>query len=551
MDNLKKLPIGYENFKKLIEDNAYYVDKTKVIEEIRNKGGMVSLFPRPRRFGKTLFMSMLNEFFNIEYIKDNKNLFKDLYIEKSPYYKELSSSPVIFLSFKGITGNSYEDVYMMIKELIRSLYSSKRYLKDKLESDEIKIFDDFLNETAEDSKYMQSLKIMSEYLYKYYNRKVIILIDEYDVPIQDGYLKGYYDEVINLIKGMFSSVLKTNDYLEFGIMTGILRVSKESIFSDLNNVDVYGITDSYYNDYFGFTESETRELLSYYNLKLNKEVKDMYDGYNFNKVSIYNPWSIINYANRKILVPYWVNTSSNNLIKETISKCSDNVKVIIERLISGSDVNFRYNDKITYLDLRNYNSIDTVLNFFLMSGYLTTTNDFSLLNDINKIKIPNGEVKRLFTDIIKEYITGENISIYNELIYDFNKAILNKDKIVIENTLNKALSSMSYYDNKESFYHGYSLGLFLNFLTDKEYILKSNREAGMGRYDIAITKKDRSIGIIIEFKIADTNENIEKYAKKAIKQMRDKEYYKELVLDKVEDISCYAIVFKDKRCIVR
>ena len=549
MDNKKRLPIGYSNFKEVIEKDLYYVDKTKVIEELLDNKNKVILFPRPRRFGKTLLMSMLDNFFNIEYIKENKNLFKNLYISNSPYYNELSSYPVINISFKELKGNSYEEIYLDYKELIRELYSSKRYIIDNLTDDEKKIFERFLYKNAQIEEYKKSIKILSDMLYKYYNKEVIILIDEYDVPIQDGYLKGYYDNIIELIKGMFSSALKDNNYLKFAIMTGVLRVSKESLFSDLNNVKVYGIVDSNYNEYFGFTESETKILLEYYDLKLNKDVKNMYDGYNFNGVSIYNPWSIINYASDKILVPYWINTSGNELIKDTIRKCDEDLKIVFEKLVTGEYIEFNYIDKITFLDLNKENSLDTILSFLMISGYLTFTKDSSILDEIQKGIIPNNEVKNMFIGMIRDFLIDEN-NLPNKIAIDFRDSFLNKDKQNLETILNKILNSVSFYDTHENFYQGYMLGLFTYFLNNDKYILKSNREAGSGRFDISIISTDRKLGIIIELKICKEN-NMERVARKALKQIKDKEYYKELVLDKVENIDKYVMIFKGKKCIVR
>ena len=285
----KNLPIGYENFKEVIENNLYYVDKTSAIEELLSNQNKLALFPRPRRFGKTLFMSMIDNFFNIEYKEKNKNLFKDLYISNSKYYSELSSYPVISISFKELKGKKIVDVLDKFKEMIRELFNKKYYLREKLREDEKKLFDSFLDGTASLARYELSLRILSEMLYDYHHKQVIILIDEYDVPIQNGYLNGFYNDVVDFVKIVFSSALKTNDSLKFSVLTGVLRVSKESLFSDLNNIDVYSIIDEKYNEYFGFTESETKELLEYYDLKLDRKVKKMYNGYNFGGIDIKTP----------------------------------------------------------------------------------------------------------------------------------------------------------------------------------------------------------------------------------------------------------------------
>ena len=553
--NIKKIPIGVDDFKKIIESNYYYVDKTDIIEEILYKGFTVSLFPRPRRFGKSLFISMIDNFFNIEKKKENKELFKNLKISKSIYYKELSSSPVIRLNFKTLKAPNYEEFYHGFKENIREVFSHFRYLQDNIYPDELVIFDHILNKNALKEEYSGSIKFLSNLLYRYYGKKVIILIDEYDAPIQSAYLNNCYKEVMEFIKNVFSNALKSNDYCRFGILTGVMRVSGESLFSDLNNIKIYSVMEANYNEYFGFNELETKELLKYYDLEINEEVKKMYDGYNFNGVSIYNPWSILGYADEKILKRYWANTSSNELIMDMITKTDDNIKILFEKLIQGESIEFIYNEKLTFKDLDNHYDLDSIINFFLISGYLTISKEniknenkiFS--NKMKEVVIPNHEVKENFVEILTSLITN-NKNIVSVDIGNFNEAIISNDKITMEKILNKVMQSMSFYDEKEMFYHGFMLGLFTFILNNDAFILKSNREAGSGRFDILIEKKDRSIGVILELKIS-KEKDIEKVAKIALKQMSDKEYYQELILDKVENILAYAIIFKDKKCIVR
>ncbi len=331
-------------------------------------------------------------------------------------------------------------------------------------------------------------------------------------------------------------------------MTGVLRVSKESLFSDLNNVKIYSIIDEKYNEFFGFTESETKELLNYYNLKLTSEVKDMYDGYNFSGLSIYNPWSILNYADTKKLLPFWVNTSGNELIMDAMEKVSDGIKLLIEKLISGTSIPFTYDEKVTYLDISKINSIDGIINFFLQAGYLTIDNNkvFNIYNAY--AKIPNNEIKNAFAFMLNRLIdnTAENGSYMLKLLKGY---ITDNNKDGIEKILNTLLPSLSFYDTKENFYHGYMLGLFSLFILENANI-KSNRESGCGRFDVMIETYDKKNGYIFEFKIA-TNEDMEKVANTAKKQMKDKEYYQELILDKVENIYEFVIVFKNKKCIVR
>lgn len=547
----KKLPIGYDNFKEVIEKDLYYVDKTHIIEELLDNKNKVVLFPRPRRFGKTLLLSMLENFFNIEKKKDNKRLFDNLYIKNSKYYNNLSSYPVIKLDFKSLKQTNYKVMYGAYTEMIREIYSSKMYLLDILNDGEKEIFNSFIMSTASEEKYQKAINILCSFLYKYHNKKTIILIDEYDVPIQQGYLYGFYNDIVSFIREVFSSSLKGNDNLEFSIMTGVLRVSKESLFSDLNNVKVYSIIDEKYNEFFGFTESETKELLKYYNLELTSEVKGMYDGYNFCGLSIYNPWSILNYADTKKLLPFWVNTSGNELIKDILRKTPDNIKIIIEKLLQNEEIEFIYDEKVTFLDVNNIKSLNTILNFLLVSGYLTISSD-SMINTFgiitSKVYIPNNEIKGVINRVLLDELI-DNPAITITLLREFSENILANNKIKVEEILNKILPSISFMDKTESFYHGYVLGLFSLFLSSN-CILKSNREAGCGRFDIMIETFDKKTGIIIELKI-DKDNDIEKVATNAKKQIKDKEYYKELILDKVENIYEFVIVFKNKKCIVR
>ena len=335
------------------------------------------------------------------------------------------------------------------------------------------------------------------------------------------------------------------------IMTGVLRVNKESLFSDLNNVKVYSIIDEKYNEFFGFTESETKALLKYYNLELTSEVKDMYDGYNFSGLSIYNPWSILNYADTKKLLPFWVNTSGNELIKDILRKTPDNIKVIIEKLLQNEEIEFIYDEKVTFLDVNNINSLNTILNFLLVSGYLTVSSN-SMINTFgiitSKVYIPNNEIKGVINRVLLDELI-DNPAITITLLREFSENILENNKNKVEEILNKILPSISFIDETESFYHGYVLGLFSLFLSSN-CILKSNREAGCGRFDIMIETADKKTGIIIELKI-DKDNDIEKVANTAKKQMKDKGYYQELILDKVENIYEFVIVFKNKKCIVK
>ena len=546
----KKIPIGKDDLKEVIEQDYYYVDKTDIIEKLLSDGNYVSLFPRPRRFGKSLFISMLDNFFNIEYEDTNNNLFEGLNISKSKYYDYLSSKPVIKLDFKALKQDSYEEMYQSFKVMIRNIYLSKYYIFDNLNEIEKNIFNNYLYERASDADYKISIQMLSLFMYKYYNIKPIILIDEYDVPIERGYVKGFYDNIVKLIRNVFSNALKGNNNISFAIMTGVLRVSKESMFSDINNVEVYTINNEFYNDCFGFTPNETKELLNYYNLELDNDVKNMYDGYNFCGAEIYNPWSILNYAKYKKLEPFWINTSGNELIIKTISNCETNVKVLIEKLLLREIIEFEFDDKTTYQDYSDLSNSNKILNLLLASGYLTIEKQF--LNDfgeeITLVKLPNKEVRHFFKKIIVE-IMKNDYNIDNDKIRNFCIAVLNSNKKEMEEILNKMLPNMSYHDTDERGYHNYILGIFSLFINDDKFIIRSNRESGFGRFDLMIKDKAYNKGIIIEFKV--TKDDLEESALKALNQIEEKKYYLDLVNEGYKEILKYAIVFEGKQCIVR
>ena len=422
------------------------------------------------------------------------------------------------------------------------------------------LFDRYLTKQASIEEYIDSIKFLTEILERYYNQKAIILIDEYDVPIESAYLNNCYDDVMSFIRMFFNASLKTNDNVWFSVLTGVMRVSGESLFSDLNNVEIYSVIDDNYKEYFGFTESETKALLNYYSLEMDDNVKKMYDGYSFCGLEIYNPWSILRYADRRILKPYWVNTSSNRLLKELIFRTSNEIRDIIEDLLKGSDFEFVYDEKITYLSLDN-NYRNNILNFLLICGYLTVStyrkeqvnrNDDELeyVYIPEKVRIPNDEVRGLYLDILHELLI-EKYNVTDTWILLFRDGILNNDKVKMEENLNNILMSISYYDNNEYFYHGFMTALLYYFLSNKEYIVKSNRESGDGRYDVMIERIDRTLGIVLEFKHSNSIEELEMDAVKGLNQIKDKKYYQDLILDKVETIYTYGISFYEKSCIVK
>ena len=388
---MKKLPIGIDDFKKLREKNAYYIDKTKYIEKILDDISEVKLFTRPRRFGKTLNMLTLKYFFDIENKEENRKLFKNLYIENSEYFKEQGQYPVIFISLKGLKEKTWENCFNEIKALISKLYNEFEFIKKVLNESELNIFDKIWLK-KDDGEYTNALKNLTSFLYKYYKKEVILLIDEYDAPLINAYEYGYYDEAILFFKVFYGEALKTNLYLKTGIMTGIIRVIKAGIFSDLNNLKVYSILDKEYSDFFGFTQEEVKKALEDFNIEYElPEVKSWYDGYKFGNSEVYNPWSILNFLHHKELEAYWVKTSSNFLIKEVLKNVNLDVKESLENLFNGENVEEVITGNSDLSSLLSYHDIWELL---LFSGYLTI--DKKIDKKLYSLRLPNREIKELF-----------------------------------------------------------------------------------------------------------------------------------------------------------
>ncbi len=546
---MKAIPIGVDNFKEIIENDYYYVDKSKAIEDLLTNKTKIILYTRPRRFGKSLLLSTLDYFFNIENNEENKSLFDGLYISKSECMEYAGKYPVIRLDFKDLKGSTYESVFESLKSLMSITYSKFKYVIDSIEDIDKTIFSSIVNRNASIEDYKKSLLKLTNYLETYYKEKVIVLIDEYDTPINEGYINGYYDEIMEIIQPILSSSLKGNDSLKMGILTGVLRVGGQSLFSSFNNLDVYDVMSNNYSEYFGFTLEETKEMLEYYNLELTKEVKDYYDGYIFGKTHVCNPWSILNYCNRKELDPYWISTGSNKLIKKLLNETSN--KEPIEKLLQGDSIDFKYDKSITYESFTEVDNLNNLFNLLLVTGYITfDRKEESTFSEKNYFKIPNKEVKEDFIRIVDNISYKQRI-VTIENYEDFIQSFLSDDKKYIENYLNQKLLSVSYYDDYESFYHGYSLGLFSILLNNDKFIVKSNRETGLGRSDVLIEKADRSVGVVVEFKLAENETDMETQASEGVKQIKTKEYYKELVLDGVKDIKEIVIVFNGKKAIVR
>ncbi|MCQ8212714.1 ATP-binding protein [Cetobacterium somerae] len=526
----KSLPVGIDDFKKIIENSYYFVDKSMFIDELLNKRSEVTLLSRPRRFGKTLNMSMLNYFFNIEDKDNNKKLFEGLAISNTDKMKYMGEYPVIYISLKEIKVNNWDLCLNKLHLLLQNEYSKYNLtLEKKRENQENAILD------------------LSKFLYEKYKKKVIILIDEYDTPLVTAHSQGYYDEAIFFFRNFLSAALKGNPYLEFSVLTGILRVAKESIFSGLNNLAVSTILDRDFN-HFGLTEEEVEDLLKYYELEYElEEVKKWYNGYQFGKKLVYNPWSLINFASKNELNPYWVNTSDNSLIKELLDKNDSKVIDDLKAVFSGNEIEEVITENIIFSDLED---VDTIWSLMLFSGYLTY--DRFEISDITEaktyfLKIPNYEVKSFFKNtFIKEYSHGKT-AMYFKMLEDLYKGDVDRFKFKFKELY---YSAVSYHDtgDSEKYYHHFMLGLLL-ILGDK-YIITSNRESGYGRYDIALEPKDkRNYGLIFEFKIGDKT-SIEEKAKKALSQIKEKKYDTSMKNNGVSKVIKIGMAFSGKDVVI-
>ena len=535
---MKKIPIGVENFKEIINNNYYYVDKTKFIEEILNDGSKIKLFTRPRRFGKTLNMSTIKHFFDIKNNEENRKLFNNLDIEKSVYIKEQGQYPIIFISMKGIKDITWEEAKSSLKILISKLYSEFKYLLDDLDEFDLPRFKKYLLADIDFANLKNALEFLTRVLYEKHKKEVILLIDEYDSPLISAYEHNYYDEAINFFKVFYGEALKTNDYLKMGIITGIIRVIKAGIFSDLNNLRVYSILDKQYSDFFGFTEKEVEKMLIDFNIEYNlPEVKSWYDGYRFGDTEVYNPWSILNFVQNRELEGYWIGTSGNFLIKEVLKDSNSEINISLEKLFNGEKIEEVITGNSDLSSLLSYHEIWELL---LFSGYLTV--DKKIDEDVYSLRLPNKEIRKFFKNEFIDITFGAS---------EFRKTMetLKNNKIeeFEKNLQNILLKSTSYMDGKnENFYHGLFLGM--SFYLDNKYSVKSNREAGLGRYDVLIepiNKKERAF--ILEFKVTDSEKNLEKFSKEALEQIINKKYNIELIKKGIKDITYIEIAFYKKQ----
>ena len=552
----KRIPIGYEDFKQLIDSGFYYVDNSMLIYELLHSGGQNNLITRPRRFGKTLNFSMLKYFFDINE-KDNAYLFDGLKI--SEHYEELAmyrnTHPVITLSLKCAKQGDYREALRGLKYEIQRQFINNKFI---LDSD--KLADEYKDEYKkilsmdEDAVWSNSIQLLSICLKQYYGTKTIILIDEYDVPLEDAYFSGYYDEMVRFIRSLFESALKTNSALEFSVITGCLRISKESIFTGLNNLAVNSILSNKYSESFGFVQYEVDELMKYYNIEEKSQLmKKWYDGYLFGKSEVYNPWSVLNqvkeWSEDKDIsaIPWWTNTSSNNIIRTLVSQADNETKDIIENLIHGGSVETVLKETVTYGDLTENN--ENIWSFLFFTGYLkikeiVKTGEVIGEPTIYSLVIPNLEIKSCYTDIIIQYFEIYKKAINKDNLY---KALLGRNAQDFAEQITDLLrKTISYYDSTESFYNGLISGLLSG---NVYYKVESNRETGDERSDLVLYQQDvAQNAVILEFKVCGKNETADDAAKRALKQINDRDYASKAREDGYKNIIKYGVAFKGKMC---
>ena len=537
MRDKKPLPIGIDDFKMIIEEDYYYADKTKMIESLLDDGAGVTLFTRPRRFGKTLNMSMLNYFFNLKNKEENRKLFENLYISKNKYMNQQGEYPVIYLSFKDIKALNWEKCYYLTRRLITYLYNEFEFLREKLNKKDLSDFDKvWLDEEGAD--WENSLKNLLRYLYEYHNKKVVVLIDEYDTPIVSGYNNGYKKEVLALYRSLYSTVLKSNTHLQFSVMTGILRIAKEGIFSGLNNLKVNSIFSEKYSEYYGMTEEEVLEGLKYYNLEYEiNDVKDWYDGYQFGNTEVYNPWSIINFLDNGKLKPYWQGTAGNETINELLDRGNRELFDDLEKLFRREIVYKKIRDFTEFTD-----DINEIWELFLYSGYLTISGKEK--DREHPIRIPNREIMEFFEDRFIDRFTG-NYQKFSDTIRYLRAGNIEKFGEILQN---EVISSLSYFDTDkdEKYYKVFLIGIFVALMND--YVRLSERESGHGRADLILEpKKKENPGYIFEFKVANSEEELESYAEEGFEQIKEKKYDTELINHGVTEIIYIGLAFYKKK----
>ena len=551
----KPLPIGVEDFKRLVDNGYYFIDKTLMIKEFLENKETVNLFTRPRRFGKTLNMSMLQRFFEATE-KSNAYLFDGLKIAAYPEYMAYQGQyPVISVSLKSMKQASYTNAFYMYKNLIAKEYEKHKIIleSDKILDSEKKVFQNIMEQRADQNVYLNSIRTLSDILAKYYEKNVIILIDEYDVPLENAYHEGFYDDMTNLIRSCFESALKTNPSLEFAVLTGCLRVSRESIFTGLNNLKTYSITKNKFSQYFGFTKEEMQEILQTFSLEQYAgTIAKWYDGYRFGLTEIYNPWSVLNcidsYLQNDMVAcePYWSNTSSNRIVKRLIEESNERTKSMVEELINGTPIHTQIFEDVTYgtIDVNQ----DYIWSFLLFTGYLKIISCETIGDETYyDMVIPNVEIKSIYKNTIRSWFIDH---VNRDSRTDILESVIHADAEKLEDLLCTWLTNtISCFDEQENYYHGFVTGLVSGF---SGYMVVSNRESGNGRFDLVVKQRSRwHHAAILEFKVVEKYNQMTKACEDALRQIEEKDYEASLRDEQYENIAKLGICFCQKRCRVK
>lgn len=555
--NQKALPIGIDDFRKIRKNQYYYIDKTLLIKELLDMKGEVNLFTRPRRFGKTLNMSMLRCFFE-NGAEDNRELFTDTKIMDAgeTYLLHMGKYPVISISLKSLKQPTFELAFDQLKRVLKKEYDRHWWrIQDsgQVSANEKMRYEKIMNLEGEEADYYIALEFLSECLHRCYGRKAIILIDEYDVPLENAYFSGFYEKMIMLIRSLFESALKTNPNLEFAVITGCLRISKESIFTGLNNLKIMSVTTQAYAEHFGFTQEEVDKLLAYYQLQEKEAtVKKWYDGYLFGKVEVYNPWSVINYVEAcrqdtdVLPAPYWSNTSSNSIVRSLIERADMSVRQEIEALIEGKTIIKPIHEDITYEDIDS--TQDNLWNFLFFTGYLKKIHE-KMEEEIRYIEmaIPNSEIRYIYKTTVlrwfEEKIEKKDLTAFYQSMLEENTEKM--EEILSENLM----ETISFYDYQENFYHGFLVGMLKNI---GSYIVLSNRESGNGRPDILVKYPSvRGKAVILELKVADSYAELEKACEEALRQIETQQYEDGVRSEGYQNIIKYGVAFYRKECMVK
>ncbi len=557
----KALPIGVENFKDIMESGYYYIDKSLLIKELLDLRGKVNLFTRPRRFGKTLNLSMLRYFFEDtgDAVKneENKLLFQDLKImeQGKEYEKHMGGYPVINLTLKSAKQPTFESAYSKMKRAVADEFQRHQDIlaNEKISEEDKKLFQKIADRRAEYDDYSGALEFLSKCLHQATDKKTVILIDEYDVPLENAYFRGFYEEMVDFIRSLFESALKTNQHLQFAVITGCLRISKESIFTGLNHLNIISVLDKKYSEHFGFTEQEVLQMMSYYEVETRfSTMKEWYDGYLFGDTEVYNPWSVIKflydlYSDVDAFPhPYWINTSSNDIIKDLVARADREMKGQMELLLGGGTLDIQVHEEVTYGDM--HSNQESLWNFLYFTGYLTKESEyFKEASIFLRVRIPNVEVRTIYQNTILNWMKDV---IKKEDFRDLYQAMEDGNAQKMADILNGQLfRTISFYDSAENFYHGFLTGILSQ---SENYLVKSNRESGNGRSDIMVRSPSlRGRSFILEVKVSDSIDDLERDAKEALQQIYDRKYAEELRTEGYRRIDCYGVSFFRKDCEVR